>query len=177
MNDCQPRLAKTEERQRSKLEIVLFNFKEAFRMFSDCLIEDNNVKPSAWREETLESAIKCWVEFKTGILEKEDSDAKTLILHGMLDVVRIPSIRSECCLDLSRFYFNISVCALANADFKKGLHALKDCYMPLSEARKHGCLVVEEECNILDEDVRLHTCIAESMQARSIGKFVSTHLV
>jgi len=60
---------------------------------------------------------------------------------------------------------------LQNADYKKCLNAMRECYMPLNEARRL-CRDGESigDIEVLEEDVTMHQCMAESVQARVIGR-------
>ena len=62
------------------------------------------------------------------------------------------------------------------SDHDAGLYEMRDCYMPINEAKRCHLekIDIQAEIRILEEDVFLHQCMAESMQAISIGKL---HLI
>lgn len=51
-------------------------------------------------------------------------------------------------------------------------HQMAECHYPLHEARKHGHEQpdVLQELVVLETDVNMHMCIAESSKARQTGK-------
>lgn len=59
--------------------------------------------------------------------------------------------------------------------FSVGLYEMRDCYMPINEAKRcQGEKInIQAEIRILEEDVFMHQCMAEAMQAISIGEPVS----
>lgn len=56
--------------------------------------------------------------------------------------------------------------------FSVGLYEMRDCYMPINEAKRcQGEKInIQAEIRILEEDVFMHQCMAEAMQAISIGE-------
>ena len=151
-------------------------------MFSECLVEGTGVKPTKWLEKTKTASHECWEEFKNGGVKNIKIESRVRVFQDLVDVIMIPFIKSDCYVQIARLYFHSGVNALAELDFKKGLHSLKECYTPIHEARACGNnlpnnLVIDAECKVLDDDVLMHICIAESMQARAIGKgmFILLH--
>lgn len=74
----------------------------------------------------------------------------------------------------NKFLLNhTGITAIQTGDYKRGLSEMKDCHQPISEAKQLGKTLdlrtIIGECNILEEDILMHQCIAESIQARVIG--------
>ena len=59
---------------------------------------------------------------------------------------------------------------LQKSDYKKCLSAMRECFMPIakcSRLSKDDHLLTEAK--VLESDVFMHQCMAESIQARAIG--------
>ena len=73
-------------------------------------------------------------------------------------------------LEIANHYFNWSVTALGERDYRQCLTLLKDCHFPLKEAQRFGKDDGHQrEYALLEEDIYTQQCVAESVQERIKG--------
>ncbi|XP_033761915.1 uncharacterized protein LOC117343593 [Pecten maximus] len=165
------RIAETETEMDTKPDRVARNYKEAFKYFSYAYRHGISCKPSDWITKLLSSIDECWSEFSFFMNEHASLEDRIDHYYNVLETVEIDYIRGNFYLNLARFHFRSGVTAIQNGRYQRGLSEMRNCSMPIHEARKH-CLDVNNvglECNILEDDVIMHQCTADAMQAIDVG--------
>ena len=149
-----------------------FFFKEAIKHLSKSRNLGRACKPPEWSGSTVQSFYQCVQDALTGV-DKLAFLQKAPILEQYVYLIDVDSIRADYCVELAQLYFHEAVVKLQEGNVRQCLSHLKECYRPVEEARKAGgqrSEHVTSEVNVLEADCFLQTCIAESVQARSIGK-------
>ncbi|XP_063423023.1 uncharacterized protein LOC134707306 [Mytilus trossulus] len=161
------RIAELENR----LSTMTYFFKEAFKYFSFSWRDSSNgVKPQSWRDGVFANATACLECFKLKIADV-NIEERLKIFTDIIDTIRIENVKCSVYIELGSCLFHQAVYALQNNDFKKAIYVLKETFFPLNETKRigKGVTVIEAEARILEEDVFMHSCMAESIQAREIG--------
>ncbi|XP_069111849.1 uncharacterized protein [Argopecten irradians] len=165
------RRAQVEETSSARFSTVVLYYKEAFKFFSAAVNGAQGVKPKPWIDNIKSSAKICWEGLKSGKCSEMDIDDRVGVFYDVVQEIQIPHIRGKCYLEIAQSHFHIGVTALEKGRFERALSEMRNCHMPLHEAIASGKgeVTIEGEVKILEADVFMHLCMAESMQARSIG--------
>ncbi|XP_052812133.1 uncharacterized protein LOC128239523 isoform X2 [Mya arenaria] len=149
---------------------LFYHIKEAFKFFSFAYQHGFNVKPLSWVTGVLTSCRACWEDVATNVLDVFDIELRCQAIYDIAMAIEVKEVKSEAFLKLAECQFHRGIVAIQDKDYKKCLNAMRECYMPINEA---GRISPEEqiqtEVRVLEQDVLMHTCMAESMQARDIG--------
>ncbi|OWF35133.1 uncharacterized protein LOC110443314 [Mizuhopecten yessoensis] len=165
------RRAQVEEISSGTFTTAVFYYKEAFKYFSTAVSQGQGVKPNIWIDDVKSSAKVCWEGLKSGKCSEMDIDDRINVYYDVVQEIKISNIRGGCFLDIAQCHFHIGVTAVEKGSFERALSEMRNCHMPLHEAVASGKgeVTIEREVKILEVDVFMHQCMAESMQARSIG--------
>ncbi|KAK3084872.1 hypothetical protein FSP39_020577 [Pinctada imbricata] len=163
--------AKVDEATTERITIMIHMYKEAFKYFSFAYYHSESVKPQEWQDNLLSSARSCWEEAKVGRITNQDTHVRASAYLEIVDSLEFDEMKAECYIELATCHFHAGISSLQNGDFKGGLCELRECYMPVNEAKRYGTdrVTIQAEIRILEEDIFMHQCMAESMQARHIG--------
>lgn len=163
--------AKVDEQCMERMSLMVHQYKEAFKHFSFGFHHSETVKPESWRDGLLASAKGCWEELRCGRVSELSMENRAMTYHDLVQHIQIPELQAECYIELANCHFHFGITAIQNKDFKRGLYEMRDCYMPINEAKRcQGEKInIQAEIRILEEDVFMHQCMAEAMQAISIG--------
>lgn len=150
--------------------MVLYHCKEAFKYFSYAYLHGKSVKSEAWTTGVLSSTRACWEDVSSNVLEDLDLDARCRAIYDLTQAIEVDMVKAQSYLKLAECQFHRGIMALQKCDFKKCLSSMRECYMPLNEAPR---LTTEDymltEVRVMEADVLMHQCMAESIQARTIG--------
>lgn len=93
-------------------------------------------------------------------------------LNQVSSLISISELLAKINLQLVQHHFHEGINAWQKGDYMKCKHQMAECHYPLHEARKHGHEQsdVLQELVVLETDVNMHMCIAESSKARQTGK-------
>ena len=146
---------------------LAFNHLEKAINFGSQRGEDwvNGVRDSAAR--CLESAIN----FATETLQDVQ---RAKFLEELLDMVESNKLKAICYLAIAKALFSGAVEALQSEEnYKTALSLLHDCHYPLEESARlnQRDFMHEAKVNELRAEITSNLSIAESIQARKIGKF------
>ncbi|XP_057292718.1 uncharacterized protein LOC130621447 [Hydractinia symbiolongicarpus] len=111
--------------------------------------------------ETLQQAID-----DISLLEFEQ---KMLALRDYAEcILNASHIHSELLLEIASMRFHYGISSFNKKDYKTCLYQMQECYRPIEEARRHGRnhTYVIVEANVMEQDIFLNTCVAESAQVR-----------
>ncbi|XP_061188601.1 uncharacterized protein LOC133196757 [Saccostrea echinata] len=163
--------ARVDEACLERFSLMIHQYKESFKYFSFGFHHSVNVKPESWRDGLLASAKSCWEELRAGRVSELTMENRDHTYHDLVQHMQIPEIQAECYIELTNCHFHCGITAIQNKDFKRGLYEMRDCYMPINEAKRlQGDKAnLQAEVRILEEDVFMHQCMAESLQAISVG--------
>lgn len=72
---------------------------------------------------------------------------------------------------LASQHFHSGIDSLQQGNYKKALYEFKECHYPIHEGKNYGkdIIAIEGEVRVLEEDLIMHSCMVESIQAREIG--------
>ena len=89
-------------------------------------------------------------------------------------IVNVDTQHAELLIEIAQMRFRHGISSLQKDDYKVCLYQMHECYRPIEEARKFGKdqQYIMTEVNVMDQDVFVHTCIAESAQARLKGMHI-----
>lgn len=167
------RLGKAAKNSQARSSVSMYHFNEALKYLSEAWIKSRDVKSDIWRNDLCTSALSCWEDFKDGILCDIEINKRTAVLYDILPKIEMPTIRADCYIHIATCHFHAGVVAIQEKNFKMALYQMKECYLPVTEASVLGknipLLHVESATKVLESDVLMHQCIAESMQANQIG--------
>ena len=166
------RMAQVEEKALERLSVLVYFYKEAFKYFSLAWRDSqNDVKSPTWRDGILASTKSCWEEMKSGHIDQIPVDERKITFYEIVQCIQVDSVKADVYVHLASCHFHSGINAIQQNDFRKALNEMKDCFMPINEAKccGKGILHIEAEVRVLEEDVFMHTCMAESIQAREIG--------
>ncbi|XP_072173669.1 uncharacterized protein [Diadema setosum] len=150
--------------------VIRSRFKEALK--SLCLAcEKWCWKNEEWGVQVEESREQCFKE-STDWLATLDMKERIAGFSDFLGCLTDSVFAAEKYVDYSTLLFHEGVQAWQKGDFKECLRFMMECNFPLNEAERmcQGDPLIDNEITVLREDVYLHTCLAESNQARAAGE-------
>lgn len=169
------RLGKASDYSNDRSSLIVYYYKDAFKYITEAWLKSRDIKSDDWRNGLCTSALSCWEDFKQGRISVIELDKRVIVLYDLLQCIEIPVIKAECYVHIATCHFHAGVTAIQKKDFKFALYQMKECYLPVTEAAVCGRNIplphIENEANTLENDVLMHQCIAESMQANQIGKW------
>jgi tetratricopeptide (TPR) repeat protein len=158
---------------------VEYFYKEALKHF--LIAETSGLsKSQQWREDIASRLRSCLEEAMTHIQYLyEDAIERSSAIERLSISLGDSHWKAYCYVRIGMALFHCSISAVAKEDFKKSLTLLRDCYYPIQEARRlgQGRQDIQTEVAILEEDVFLQQCVAESLQARSTGDALLTQVL
>lgn len=153
---------------------ILYQFREAIKHYYKASNEGYGEKSQLWLKD-IQSKLSIVIQEAYDFAKCEDlGHGRIHILDKILEVLEDDHFRGECCIEIAQVHFKIVIVALDRMNFREALSHLKECYQPVEEARM--CAVrsnnsyVLSEIQVLEQDILLQTCFAESIQARVIGE-------
>ncbi|KAK3879671.1 hypothetical protein Pcinc_015779 [Petrolisthes cinctipes] len=155
------------------MKLILYHFGEAIKHYCKAYKEGRGRKSSPWLKD-IKSKLSTVLQESYDFAKDEDlGHGRICILDKMLEAIEYDNFRGECYIEIGQVYFKSAVLALDKKNFRDSLSLLKECYRPVEEAKKYGSRsgnkYVLFEVEVIEKDVFLQTCIAESIQARVIG--------
>nr|KAG5694170.1 hypothetical protein BaRGS_016016 [Batillaria attramentaria] len=124
-----------------------------------------------WLDNLASAGIRCWDDFRERVeqlpYENRIRELERLVGYIVDDVTMAREY-----LEIANTYFNSSVMALGERNYRQSLNLLAECGFPLNEARRLFSRDPSHmrECELLEEDIFIQTCVAESIQARMSGE-------
>ncbi|OWF51012.1 uncharacterized protein LOC110449706 [Mizuhopecten yessoensis] len=165
------RLAEAGILRRSTARKTILHYKEAFKFFSYAYKNGILCNTEAWRTKLCTSIDSCWLDFTRTTDMHFNLEDRIDLYYKSLQTVEIDHIRGNLYLNLARFHFRNGVTAIQNGHYQRGLSEMSNCSMPIHEARTK-CLDAQNvglECDSLEDDIIMHTCTADAMQAIDVG--------
>ncbi|XP_021352477.1 uncharacterized protein LOC110449746 [Mizuhopecten yessoensis] len=165
------KLAEAEIEYHSTASKSILQYREAFRYFSFAYNHGIPCNTSAWKTKLCSYIDSCWLDFRKTTDNHFDMENKIDLYYNVLQTVEIDYVRGNFYLNLARIHFRNGVTAIQNGQYQRGLSEMNNCSMPIHEARKK-CLDAKNvglECDTLEDDVIMHKCTADAMQAIDVG--------
>ena len=101
-----------------------------------------------------------------------DLQQRLTIMYKTIPLVDMPDLLCDLYINIASSHFHIGLEALEKGDHKRCLYQMAESHYPLCEGQRHNTWKeVSNDINVLNEDIRMHTCMAESAQARETGTF------
>ncbi|XP_050391723.1 uncharacterized protein LOC126810603 [Patella vulgata] len=147
---------------------VEFYFKEAMKYFSNAEKYGRRDKNGDWLLGLQTMSLQCWMSIQDTI----DNDIEDHIkkYHIYVEDILGDDNKANAYYELTEFYLNLAVQKVLGKDYRTALSLLKDCYFPVCEGIRFAqTKSIRESIEMLQEDVRIQTCIAESLQALNIA--------
>ncbi|XP_052057822.1 uncharacterized protein LOC127698399 [Mytilus californianus] len=168
------RLANVSDALNEKSSVIVHFYKEAFQYISEAWLKSRDVKTNDWRDNLCTSAISFWEDMKQGRVCAIEFDKRVKVFYDILQKIEIPTVKAECYVHIATCHFHAGVTAIQEKNFKVALYQMRECYFPVTEAASCGRTIplphIEQEAEVLENDVLMHQCLAESMQANQIGE-------
>jgi len=152
--------------------MLVHYYKECFKYSCVAHLAGQITKQPEWLNDMHMRIKLCSSAFRSGHIQLLDLETRLRIYSDAIKSIDITDIKAELYLEIATCHFHSAVIAIENKNFKKALYQMKDCYMPLQEAISKGCDSKDfiSECRVLKEDVTVHQCMADSMEALHTGK-------
>ncbi|KAK7479791.1 hypothetical protein BaRGS_00028971 [Batillaria attramentaria] len=164
------KMAKAKVALDSDRQVVTLYFRDALRCFRDAR-EYGTGRTWEWLDNLASAGIRCWDDFRERVeqlpYENRIRELERLVGYIVDDVTMAREY-----LEIANTYFNSSVMALGERNYRQSLNLLAECGFPLNEARRLFSRDPSHmrECELLEEDIFIQTCVAESIQARMSGE-------
>ena len=154
------------------IDIKFHYYKLTLKFFAKAKEAGGTSQSLEWNQKLSTNFRDCISEILQEAVESTNGEKRVHVIHELLPYLNVNEYKVEVFLHLGRANFSASVDLLEALKFKEALHFLKECYYPLEEMKglSAGSCSHMLDALVLEEDVRLQTCIAESMQARFAGK-------
>ncbi len=157
-----------------KTDVKFHYYKLTLKFFAKAKEAGGTSQSLEWNQKLSTNVRDCISEILQEAVESTNGEKRVHVIHDLLPYLNVNEYKVEVFLHLAQANFGASVNLLEALKFKEALHFLKECYYPIEEVKRLGAGSGSHTCMsdalVLEEDVRLQTCIAESMQARFTGK-------
>lgn len=168
------RLGNIADALNDRASVIVHFYKEAFQYISEAWLKSRDVKSNDWRDKLCTTAIGFWEDLKKGRACAIEFDKRVKVFYDVLPKIEIPTVKAECYIHIATCHFHAGVTAIQEKNFKVAMYQMRECYYPVTEAASCGRTIplphIEQEAEVLESDVLMHQCIAESMQANQIGE-------
>ncbi|KAK6169075.1 hypothetical protein SNE40_020196 [Patella caerulea] len=147
---------------------VEFYYKQAMKYFSNAEKYGRRDKSSDWLLGLQTMSLQCWMSIQDTITGDLEDHIKKY--HMYVENILGGDNKATAYYKLTEFYLNLAAQRVFEKDFRTALSLLKDCYFPVCEGIRFAqTKSVTESIENLQEDVRIQTCVAESLQALNIA--------
>ncbi|XP_067650439.1 uncharacterized protein [Haliotis asinina] len=154
---------------------VSFYFTQAMRYLQHAQDYGHSMTEE-WKGKLCTIGTRCWSEAMNKY-DDFDIEDRVKAIAPFLEYILLPKLKAEAYLEQAQNYFKCGITVLQVGNYKECLSYMRDCNFPLNEARRFGSGCVLSEVDLLEKDVFIHTCVAESVQARETGDALFTQLV
>eukprot|EP00057_Strongylocentrotus_purpuratus_P008808 XP_011663282.1 PREDICTED: uncharacterized protein LOC100890018 isoform X1 [Strongylocentrotus purpuratus] len=155
----------SEKRQQS----ILKHFKEALKFFCTAYVL-RSYKSASWGDKLVESWENC-LEEACEWLAMLDTAERVAGFSELLGYLPDCSLKANGYIQYSTLLFHEGLTAWQDGEYKECYRFMRECYFPVQEAERlcEGDCSIKSEIAVLQEDVYIHTCVAESSMARATG--------
>ncbi|XP_013385178.1 uncharacterized protein LOC106155077 isoform X2 [Lingula anatina] len=147
-------------------------FKEAIQHFNLGITSGEPVQSEDWVKKVTGMLFSCTQEAlqNCGNLE---TDQRVQAIEEYLNYLSPdhPSPRTDCFIEIANVLFRAGITSLQIGNYKDCLQRMHQCYQPIEEGKRSARDGIDllQELQILENDVFIHTCVSESIQARTTG--------
>ena len=147
-----------------------FHFKEAISNFNTAYTY-GSCHVQLWIDGILQSMYSCIQDAISHFDAYFKFENQIFCINECISLTAVDHLQAECQLEVANLHFKEGLYALQKRDCMRCLKLMRDSHFPLEEARKWGKDQehIEMEIATLERDIFLHTCMAESIQARLTG--------
>lgn len=149
----------------------IYHYKESAKYFSIAYEKGLSVKCQSWLETLIMSTTQFLEEVFMCLQSFSNPKERTKYLYDIANAISVRNLKAQCFLALADVIFKAGVTALSEGQPKQCLDMMRECYRPIEEVKRfgHDDASMMSEARVYEEDVFVHQCIAESIQARLIG--------
>ncbi|XP_061188288.1 uncharacterized protein LOC133196411 [Saccostrea echinata] len=167
---CEWRIGKLQIAKQGRIELIVHNFKEALKNYQYAYIKGNICKDSNWVTDIASKYVECFRDVEK-FLSEFSFECRIRYLTSIVQLISVPEVIANVYVQLTQHHFHEGINAWQKGDFMKCKHQMAECHFPMHEARKHGKEQPDilSELEVLENDVHMHMCIAESSKARQTG--------
>jgi len=154
------------------LTAALFHFKDAVTFFDRAVSHGSAVMPDKWKA-SLKTAFNECLHDVIQFAELEDDPKKRISALETFKFVICynQEYKTNLCIELAQQIFKLGLTFLQEENYNKALYLMKECYQPVEEARQFagGRQDILSEVEVLQEDIFMAQCRAESIKSRKMG--------
>nr|XP_034304055.1 uncharacterized protein LOC105344738 [Crassostrea gigas] len=167
---CEWHIGKLHIVRKERNENVVHQFKEALKYYQYAFVNGGICKNSTWITDLQLKYTDCFEEFMS-FLSDLSIENRIRYFNQISSLMSISELLAIINLQLVKHHFHEAINAWQKGDYMKCKHQMTECHYPLHEGRKHGHEQpdVLQELVVLETDVNMHMCIAESSKARQTG--------
>lgn len=167
---CEWRIGKLHIVRKERNENVVHQFKEALKYYQYAFVNGGICKNTTWITDLQLKYTDCFEEFMS-FLSDLSIENRIRYLNQVSSLISVSELLAKINLQLVQHHFHEGINAWQKGDYMKCKHQMAECHYPLHEGRKHGHEQpdVLQELVVLETDVNMHMCIAESSKARQTG--------
>ncbi|XP_048775106.2 uncharacterized protein LOC125679711 isoform X2 [Ostrea edulis] len=167
---CEWRIGKLHILRDERTEHIAHQFKEALKHYQYAYIHGKTCKDTKWVADITSKCSECFDDFET-FLSKFSFECRIRYLTQVLQLISVPDVITNVYVQLTQHHFHEGINAWQKGDYMRCRHQMAECHFPIHEARKHGRELPDilREVDVLEKDVHMHMCIAESSKARQTG--------
>ena len=150
--------------------VHVFYLKEASKYFRQAYDASLSCKPPPWKESLLSNTS----QFLDDVVQFSQTlkfELRSKLLNEIACQIPGGTLKANCYLQLADTVFKAGISELSAGRYKECLKLMHECYTPIEEARRYGHHdpFIEAEVRVYNEDIFIHQCTSESIQARVTG--------
>ncbi|KAK7476449.1 hypothetical protein BaRGS_00032284 [Batillaria attramentaria] len=171
------RLAKAGMTMGTLQAIIGNNFRLSLEHFSIAWHEGSS-QTVEWLDSLVAASLGCWADLRQRVDEWE-YERRIRELEKTVPLLLDQTTQAREYLEIATHYFHWSLQALGRREFRACLQRLGDCHFPVAEAKRLGKLedAIIAEALLLEQDISIQTCVAESIKARERGEELLGHVL
>lgn len=148
----------------------VFYLKEASKYFGLAYNAGLLSKPQHWNDSLL-TTTRGYIDDMVNFSQTLRFEDRTRLLNGVACEITDGTLKAHCFLQLADAIFKTGILEMSAGRHRESKKLMHECYMPVEEARRHGYHdpIIETEVRIFDEDIFMHLCTCESIQAQITG--------
>ncbi|XP_013390038.1 uncharacterized protein LOC106158541 [Lingula anatina] len=161
------RLAQVIQLQNEGPKLVEFHLIEALKHLSNALEEAGSSRGIDWSTQSNQYLHECLQGVIDDTAEMGLCRERVDTLRRFLGVIsRDLPVRVAGLLEMTTVTFHLGVTALENGDITECLNYMAECYQPIEETKRVADDEIMKEVDVLEKDVFMQKCVAESIKAR-----------
>lgn len=144
--------------------------KEASKYFALAYNAGLLSKPQKWIDSLLANTRE-YLDDMGNFSQTLKFEERSRLLRDVACEINEGSLKAYCFLQLADAIFKTGISEMSAGRYKESMRLMRECYTPVEEARRYAFQdpFTETEVRIFDEDIFMHQCTCESIQARETG--------